>query len=46
MKAGWKDEWINAAENIVRAEYKRENANQAVGNIDDENNETRLSPKK
>jgi hypothetical protein len=37
--AGWEDEWIDAAEDIVRAEYERKYANRFTGDDDDENNE-------
>ena len=45
-KAGWEDEWIDAAEDIIRAAYKRKYANRPVGDSDDENNETMPLPKK
>jgi hypothetical protein len=44
--AGWEDEWIDAAENIVRAEYERKYANRFAGDDDDENNNRMSSPKK
>jgi len=43
--AGWKEEWIDVAEQIVRDEYEQKYANLPDGD-DSDNNVVVLSPKK
>jgi hypothetical protein len=44
--AGWEDDWIDAAETIVRDEYEQKYANQTTGGGDDENDKGLPPPKK
>ena len=43
---GWEDEWVDAAEAIVRDEYERKYANWTTGGSDNENDKAIPSPKK
>ena len=44
--AGWEDDWVDAAETIVRDEYEQKYADQTTGGSDDKNDEAIPSPKK
>ena len=43
---GWEDEWVDAAEAIVRDEYERKYANRTTGGSNNVNDEVIPSPKK